>query len=235
VNVIAQGGVSTVGIGSEWVADRRSEAPSKALANTMPSVVPEPLVSVVIPNFNRLQCLGLSLGGVLAQTFKNIEIIVKVNASEEDPTPSVAAVADARIRLFRNPTNIRQTANIVTACARATGKYIAIIGDDDVCQPDFLAKLLPALKADPEIIASFCAHNHINVQGRLDSGRTEAVNGRQRSRLSQGPYGPFVRIALVNRAICAVWAAMLRSEAIALEALPQDQEYDCDNHINYLD
>lgn len=213
---------------------RRSEVPSEASATAMLSALPQPLVSVVIPTFNRPQYLGLALGSAIGQTFKNIEIIVQDNASVEDPTASVSAVGDSRVRLFRNATNIGQTANIVTACARATGKYIAILGDDDVWHPDFLATLVPPLENDPEIIVSFCAHDYIDVQGRLDAARTAAINRRHRRRLSQGIHGPFVRIALVNRAICAVSAAVFRREAIDWDAIPQDLAYGCDNYINYL-
>ena len=209
-------------------------APSEASGTSILSALPQPLVSVVIPTFNRPQYLGLALGSAIAQTFKNIEIIVQDNASVEDPTARVSAVGDARVRLFRNATNIGQTANIVTACARASGKYVAILGDDDVWQPDFLARLVPPLENDPEIIVAFCAHDYIDIQGRLDRIRTEAVNRRHRHGLSEGVYAPFVRIALVNRAICAVSAAVFRREAIDWEAVPKDLENGCDNYINYL-
>jgi len=143
-----------------------------------------PVVSVIIPTFNRLQFLRAAINSVLKQSFRDIEVIVQDNASVEDPTPLVAALADPRVRIFRNASNIGQTANIVTACARAVGKYIAILGDDDLWQPDFLATLVPPLEQDPEIVVSFCPHDVIDQHGRLDAELTDACNRRFRSSTS---------------------------------------------------
>jgi Glycosyl transferase family 2 len=235
--------VSVLTKGAEWQAAAEgppqqwnlAPEPSETVTLTPQSPLrPRPLVSVVIPTFNRPQYLSLALASALGQTFKDLEIIVQDNASMDDPTLSVSALGDARIRLFRNASNIGQTANIVTACAKARGKYIAILGDDDVWHPDFLAMLVPPLESDPEIIVSFCSHDYIDVEGRLNIARTDAINRRHRRRLSQGTYGPFVRIALVNRSICAVSAAVFRREGIDWDAIPQDLAYGCDNYINYL-
>jgi|GEM_PF-1540834 len=195
---------------------------------------PQPLVSVVIPTFNRLQYLRAALASAIDQTFKDTEIIVQDNASEIDPTPAVLAVGDPRIRIWRNATNIGQTANIATACARARGKYIAILGDDDLWQLNFLETLVPPLESDPDIVVSFCAHDYIDFQGRLEAERTAAVNRRFRNNLTEGVYGPFVEIALVSRSICAVSAAVYRRDAIDWLAIPMNLEYGCDNYINYL-
>jgi len=194
----------------------------------------QPLVSVVIPTFNRPQYLHAALASAVNQTFNDTEIIVQDNASAIDPTPAVLALGDPRIRIWRNATNIGQTANIATACARARGKYIAILGDDDLWQPKFLETLVPPLETDPEIVVSFCAHDYIDAQGRLEAARTEVVNRRFRNHLTEGVYGPFVEIALVKRSICAVSAAVYRRDAIDWLAIPMNLEYGCDNYINYL-
>jgi glycosyltransferase involved in cell wall biosynthesis len=193
-----------------------------------------PAVSVVIPTFNRPLYLRSTIASVIDQTFKNIEIIVHDNASVEDPTPIVTAIGDSRIRIYRNATNIGQTANIVTACSRATGKYIAILGDDDLWEPDFLATLVPPLDSDPEIIVSFCAHGWIDVHGRLNAALAEATDRQFRYRLSEGVHGPFVRIALVSRSICVVSAAVFRREAIDWQAIPTQLVNGSDVYINYL-
>jgi glycosyltransferase involved in cell wall biosynthesis len=214
--------------------DVDAQEPQEVSGTKMPTELIRPLVSVIIPTFNRPQYLGLALASAINQTFKNIEIIVQDNGSSEDPADSVSAFADSRVKFFRNASNIGQTANIVTACARATGKYLAILGDDDLWSPDFLGSLVPPLESDPEIIVSFCAHDYIDVHGRLNAPRTAAINRRHRHGLHQGVHGPFVRIALVNRAVCAVSAAVFRREALDWSAIPLDLAYGCDNYINYL-
>jgi glycosyltransferase involved in cell wall biosynthesis len=200
----------------------------------MPAEQSHPLVSVAIPTFNRPVYLRLAIDSALKQTFKNIEVIVQDNASVEDPTPMLSALGDSRVRSYRNSASIGQTANILGVCTKATGKYIAILGDDDLWQPDFLATLVAPLEDDPEIVVSFCAHDYIDDQGRLNAVKTEAVNRRHRHRLPQGVHGPFVVIALVNRSICTISAAVFRREAIDWHSIPKELAYGCDNYINYL-
>ena len=193
-----------------------------------------PIVSVIIPTFNRLRFLRASIDSVLNQSFRDFEGIVQDNASPEDPTPLVAALADARIRLFRNATNIGQTANIVTACARAAGKYIAILGDDDLWRQDFLATLVPPLERDPEIVVSFCAHDVIDQHGRLDAVLTQSCNRRFRDGLSEGVHAPFVDIALIRRSICVMSAAVFRRDALDWRLMPKDLPYMSDVYVSYL-
>jgi len=193
-----------------------------------------PLVSVIIPTFNRLLYLRAALDSVLNQSFRDIEVVVQDNASVEDPTPMVVALADARVRIFRNATNIGQTANIVTACARAVGKYIAILGDDDLWQPDFLATLVPPLEQDPEIVVSFCPHDVIDQHGRLDVELTDACNRRFRDGLSEGVHAPFVDIALIRRSICVMSAAVFRREVLDWRLMPKDLPYMSDVYVSYL-
>ena len=59
---------------------------------------------------------------MLRQNFSNYEIIVHDNASEQDPTPIVESFADPRLRIYRNDSNIGQTANIIEACSKAVGE-----------------------------------------------------------------------------------------------------------------
>jgi glycosyltransferase involved in cell wall biosynthesis len=193
-----------------------------------------PLVSVVIPTFNRVHLLRQALGSALRQSLKDIEIIVQDNASDTDPTLLVREIGDERVQLYRNGLNIGQTRNIVTACMRASGKYVAILGDDDIWQPDFLARLVPPLENDSQLVLSFCAHDYIDADGRVDVPRTRAINRRHRGGLAEGVYRSSVRIALVNRAVCALSAAVYRRAVIEWSAVPADLTFGTDNYINYL-
>lgn len=193
-----------------------------------------PLVSVVIPSFNRLHYLRGAIQSALRQSITDIEVIVQDNASADDPTPLIREIADPRLTLHRNAVNIGQTRNIVTACMRATGKYIAVLGDDDLWQPDFLARLVPPLESNSELAVSFCAHDYIDAQGHVDAARTRAINRRHRGGLAEGIYRPFVRIALVNRAVCMMSAAVYRRAAMDWSAVPPDLTFGSDNYINYL-
>lgn len=95
-----------------------------------------PLVSVIIPAYEARATLPRTLQSVLAQTHRNLEVLV-VDDGSRDNTAQLAeqvSAADSRIRLFRR-------ANGGVAAARnlgiemATGEFIAPLDADDVWHP----------------------------------------------------------------------------------------------------
>lgn len=196
---------------------------------------PEPLVSVVIPTYDRPDYLRIALAGVVAQTHRNLEIIVCDNASPRDPTPVVASFADPRIRLYRNARNLGPTPNTLLAVGMAAGDYVAILGDDDLWQPDFLATLLAPMERDPAIVVSFCNHDIIDGQGAPNAAATDRITRRfGRHLLRDGVYRSFDEIALVYRAICIVSGAVIRRGAIDWASIPHDLPMSVDLYIAYL-
>jgi glycosyltransferase involved in cell wall biosynthesis len=194
-----------------------------------------PLVSVVIPTYDRPDYLRLALRSAVAQSYPNLEIIVHDNASPTDPAPVIAEFADPRITLYRNERNIGIMANCAAGCRRATGTYIAILGDDDLWHPDFVATLVPPLEADPNLVVSFCDHHVIDGEGRVATALTTEVMRRYgRHRLREGSYRPFEEIALLYRSICIMSGAVLRRAAIDWNDLPTEIYMGFDLYVAYL-
>ena len=111
-----------------------------------------PLVSVLIPVYNREQLLGPCIQSALDQTVTDLEIIIVDNAST-DGTWEVChqfASRDRRVRIFRNETNIGPILNWQRCFAEARGKYGKILFSDDLMYPTFLEKTLPYMD-DPEV------------------------------------------------------------------------------------
>jgi GT2 family glycosyltransferase/MoaA/NifB/PqqE/SkfB family radical SAM enzyme/Flp pilus assembly protein TadD len=106
----------------------------------------EPLVSVIVPTHNRPEMLEAALGSILAQTFRDFEIVVVNDAGVE-----VVDVV-ARMNTGKNVTYVRHARNRGLAAARNTGiraargRYIAYLDDDDLYGPDHLATLVRAMK-----------------------------------------------------------------------------------------
>lgn len=193
------------------------------------------LVSVVVPTFNRPNYLRIALASAVAQSYRNLEIIVCDNASPEDPSGVIAEFKDSRIRLHRNPTNLGPTPNTLMGVEMATGRYLAILGDDDVWRPDFIATLMTPMEADPEIVVSFCDHDIIDSAGQLDAAATDRVTRRfGRHLLRDGVYRSFDDIALVYRSICVVSGSLVRREAIDWSLIPPDLPISVDLYICYL-
>jgi glycosyltransferase involved in cell wall biosynthesis len=195
-----------------------------------------PLVSVVIPTFNRPEYLRIALQSPISQTLGDLEIIVQDNASPVDPSGVVASFKDARIVYHRNPEHLSQTANVVSACAKARGKYLAILGDDDVWHSDFLATLVAPLERDISLTLAFCDHFMIDAAGREDRARSEKFTRKYyRHRLHEGVHRPFDEIALVYRSVCLFSAAVLRRTDIDWQSIPLELGYGpVDYYIAYL-
>jgi glycosyltransferase involved in cell wall biosynthesis len=196
---------------------------------------PQPLVSVVIPAYNRPDYLHEALSSVVAQRYRNLEIIVQDNASPIDIESVVRSFGDPRIRFFRNAENIGQFANFVTVFRRATGKYVACLSDDDVWEEEYLSTLVPRLEEDPDLVVGFCDHSIIDGEGRIDEVESDANSRRwQRHILAEGTHKPFDEIALVYRSICSASAAVFRRDAIDWYAIPDEVGLGFDLFLSYL-
>lgn len=103
----------------------------------------KPLVSVIIPTYNRSGMVGNAIKSALNQTYPNKEIIV-VNDGSEDDTETI-------VQSFENIQYIFQP-HRGQAAARNNGRkhskgtYIALLDSDDEWNPDFLEKCIPVLE-----------------------------------------------------------------------------------------
>ncbi|MBD2122618.1 glycosyltransferase family 2 protein [Trichocoleus sp. FACHB-262] len=193
-----------------------------------------PLVSVIIPTYNRPDYLKQAIASVVQQTYTNLEIIVSDDCSPEHPQPIIDAFQDARIRLRRNPTNLGIGLNATYAFKEAQGKYVASLNDDDLWCPDFLEKLVPPLEASPDLALAFCDYFIINSEGTIDALATEKQSCREkRHQLPAGIYRPFWELGLIDRSVFAASAALIRYEAVAWERL-QEAGVFWDYYISYL-
>ncbi len=100
------------------------------------------LVTVAIPTYNREKYLKQSINSVLNQTFKNFELLVVDNHSEDNTQKVVEDIHDGRIRYIRNKKNIGILNNWNKCIDLAKGKYLVILGDDDILLPTFVEESL---------------------------------------------------------------------------------------------
>jgi len=108
------------------------------------------LVSILIPVYNREHIIAETLESALAQTYKNIEVIVVDNASTDNTWKIVQDFAekDNRIKAFRNESNLGPVRNWLRCVEEASGEYGKILWSDDLIASDFLEKTLPLFKED---------------------------------------------------------------------------------------
>lgn len=114
-----------------------------------------PRFSVLIPAFNREDCLGQTIDSVLAQTFTDYELIV-VNDGSTDGTQRVLDSYGSRIKALRQPQSGPEVARN-HAAAQARGEYLALLDSDDLFLPCTLAtydQIIRHLKSPPLIIGA---------------------------------------------------------------------------------
>jgi len=109
-----------------------------------------PLVTVGLPSYNRPSGLHQTLTDITNQTYGNLEIIVSDNGSSNTECVRVAqeyASRDARITMYRHPTNIGPFENFESILSKARGKYFALAADDDRREPWFIERCVAALES----------------------------------------------------------------------------------------
>lgn len=100
-----------------------------------------PLVSVIVPTYNRPEFLEEAIKSILDQTYTNFEVIV-VNDAGQDVRHVTDGFKDNRIRYIRHENNKGLGAARNTGIRNARGKYIAYLDDDDIYYPDHLSTLV---------------------------------------------------------------------------------------------
>lgn len=108
-----------------------------------------PLVSVLVPTFNRPQYLSMAIASILRQSYRNLEIIV-VNDGGEDVTDLVKSFDDSRIIFINRKQNHGKAYSLNEALRRAEGKYIAYLDDDDVYYPNHIELLVETLEGQTD-------------------------------------------------------------------------------------
>jgi glycosyltransferase involved in cell wall biosynthesis len=104
-----------------------------------------PLVSVVLPTFNRASTIKRAISSVLSQTYKDLELIVIDDGSTDDTEQIAAKSSDGRLRYIRYQSNRGATHARNLGIGLATGEYIAFQDSDDEWLPDKLSRQVETL------------------------------------------------------------------------------------------
>ncbi len=120
---------------------------------------PEPLVSFLIPTYTSYETLrDVALPSILAQTYTNLEVIVVGDCAPPETERAIASIGDPRVSYFNRTMRgpypedpdrrwyVIGTPPYNEALARARGRWIAGLGDDDSVLPTHTEKLLAAAR-----------------------------------------------------------------------------------------
>lgn len=112
----------------------------------------KPLVSILVPVYNREGIISETLSAALSQTYENIEVIVVDNASTDGTWTVISDFAkrDSRLKAFKNESNLGPVRNWLRCVESATGVFAKILWSDDLISPDYLEKTIPYFD-DPQV------------------------------------------------------------------------------------
>lgn len=184
-----------------------------------------PLVSIGIPVYNGARLMRQALDHLLEQTYPHVELVICDNASTDDTGAICQAYAarDARVRYYRNPTNVGLINNFRLAVARCTGTYFTWAAVDDRKLPMAIEACLSALQAQPEAVM---AHGVVLVQS---AGREDLVPFPNAIDLSMHDTAARIRAFTAG----LVHNGIFYSSLYRLDALRQVRLGDCLGH-DYL-
>ena len=103
-----------------------------------------PLVSILIPTYNRPAYFEIALESALKQTYKNIEIIITDDSTNDQTYNCIQPYLKKHNNIFyyKNPTVIGGSHNFINAYEKSNGDYINFLMDDDVFHPYKIEKML---------------------------------------------------------------------------------------------
>jgi glycosyltransferase involved in cell wall biosynthesis len=130
--------------------------------------MPDPLVSIVIPCYKTSRYVAPAIESCLAQTWKNIEVVVVDDRSPENDAEIADrfAASDARVRVIRHERNQGVSGAFNTGFGAAAGEYMTRLAGDDVLREDAVAMILGEFARNPSADIVYCDMQLIDADGQ---------------------------------------------------------------------
>ena len=128
-----------------------------------------PKVSIGLPVYNGEPFLSATIEAILAQTFKDFELIICDNAST-DATETICrkyAARDKRISYYRQQRNIGAAGNFNRVFNLSSGKYFKWAAHDDLIAPEYLAQCVEILDCDRSVVLCHSRVQIIDAWGKF--------------------------------------------------------------------
>lgn len=123
------------------------------------------IVSVIIPVYGAEKYIAATVQSVLAQTYKNFELVIIDDASPDRSIEICQQFTDARIKIIHQ-SNRGLAGARNTGIRHARGEYLAFLDADDLWLPDKLEKHIQHLENSPTVGVSFSRSAFIDDTGK---------------------------------------------------------------------
>lgn len=108
-------------------------------------------VSIVVTTYNRLGLLKQTIQSILSQTFRDFELIVVDNESQDGTLEYLQGLGTEFVRAVQNQNYGVIAANRNVGIQQSRGKYVAFCDDDDMWLPDKLEKQVSVMERSPRV------------------------------------------------------------------------------------
>jgi glycosyltransferase involved in cell wall biosynthesis len=163
-----------------------------------------PKVTVLLPVYNGGAHLPGAIDSVLAQTYRDFELLLIDDCSSDRSVGVIESYADPRIRLLRNERNLGQVPTLNRGLREARGEYVARLDQDDVALPERLERQVALLDSEPAVGLVGTWMDFVDDQG--------TVVWPLRDRLDD--FAEFVYLILINALPIAHPTVMFRRQAV---------------------
>ena len=153
--------------------------------------VPKPLVSVILPVYNREALIARAVESVLAQTYQPIEILVVDDGSTDGTHAALEAFGDDITVLTQRHAGVYAARNL--ALRHARGKLVAFIDSDDVWLPQRLELQVPLMRL-PEVGLVFGDALHVPERKRTCFEVSPPARGRVADRFAFANFVPTITV-----------------------------------------
>jgi glycosyltransferase involved in cell wall biosynthesis len=174
-------------------------------------------VSVIIPTYNRGWTIGEAVDSVLAQDYRDFELIV-VDDGSTDNTPQVLDAYRGAIKVFRQE-NKGVSAARNRGISEASGRFIAFLDSDDLWLPQKLSRQVEFFNTTPD--ALICQTEEVWIRSGV------RVNPKKRHKKPSGMiFEPSLALCLVSPSAVMIRRSLLEIVGNFDEALPACEDYD---------
>ncbi len=125
------------------------------------STAQPPLVTAVIPLYNKRNFVVRAVESVLAQSYGNLELIIVDDGSTDGSLTALESVRDPRLRVLTQPNRGPGAARNL-GWRSGSGPLVAFLDADDLWNPDFLAWSVERLNGDAQIAASVSGYSELH-------------------------------------------------------------------------
>ena len=142
----------------------------------------KPLISVVMPTYNRPSTIVRAIKSALIQSYENIEIVITDNSSGDETKEIIEKTFpnNSKILYIKNPENLGAMKNVKNAIGHSNGEYCVILPDDDwFCNAFYIEDALGRMNRDgTSFVVAACLLNHGEDDVRLGVNTAIKVDGK---------------------------------------------------------